>query len=248
MTSCALLHGVALLAASLATEREKFVDRTVKIAVNRDLARGDEWCYGRTHAARACTDGASESRPSGRLRARLEPGPPLPFRTQKAQALLAYLALSAGRSHRRDKLAALLWGEMPDEQARNSLRHALYELRRSPRRRLPPPCRSKATRWGSSRQRSTSTSRPSPGSWVTRPRSARTSRDALSGGPPRGIPPQGRALRVVADGGARASARPGERWRSSSPIRAGRAPSAAALRTGHRLLTLDPLEEPCIGR
>jgi len=67
----------------------------------------------------------------GGFEARLEPGPPLTFRTQKAQALLAYLALPPGQAHRRDELAALLWGEMRDEQARTSLRQALYGLRKT---------------------------------------------------------------------------------------------------------------------
>jgi DNA-binding SARP family transcriptional activator/pimeloyl-ACP methyl ester carboxylesterase len=67
----------------------------------------------------------------GGFQAQLEPGPPLTFRTKKAQALLAYLVLPPGRVHRRESLAALLWGEMPDEQARGSLRHALYELRKT---------------------------------------------------------------------------------------------------------------------
>ena len=44
---------------------------------------------------------------------------------QKAQALFAYLALSAGRSHRRDKLAGLLWSDRGDADARHSLRQAL---------------------------------------------------------------------------------------------------------------------------
>jgi hypothetical protein len=67
----------------------------------------------------------------GGFEARLEPGLPLTFRTQKAQALLAYLALPPGQAHRRDKLAALLWGEMRDEQARTSLRQALYDVRKT---------------------------------------------------------------------------------------------------------------------
>lgn len=67
----------------------------------------------------------------GGFQARLEPGLPVTFRTKKAQALLAYLVLQPGRVHRRESLAAVLWGEMPDEQARGSLRHALYELRKA---------------------------------------------------------------------------------------------------------------------
>jgi DNA-binding SARP family transcriptional activator/pimeloyl-ACP methyl ester carboxylesterase len=67
----------------------------------------------------------------GGFEARLEPGSPLTFRTRKAQALLAYLALQPGQEHRRDKLAALLWGAMRDAQARTSLRQALYDLRKN---------------------------------------------------------------------------------------------------------------------
>ena len=44
---------------------------------------------------------------------------------KKAQALFAYLALPAGRSHRRDKLAGLLWSDRGDADARHSLRQAL---------------------------------------------------------------------------------------------------------------------------
>ena len=50
---------------------------------------------------------------------------PLPAR--KAQALLAYLALRAGRAHAREALTALLWDEAGDKQARQSLRQALGE-------------------------------------------------------------------------------------------------------------------------
>jgi DNA-binding SARP family transcriptional activator/pimeloyl-ACP methyl ester carboxylesterase len=67
----------------------------------------------------------------GAFQARLEPDGPLTFRTRKAQALLAYLALDPGRAHLRDDVAALLWGDVPDGQARTSLRHALYELRQT---------------------------------------------------------------------------------------------------------------------
>jgi DNA-binding SARP family transcriptional activator len=52
---------------------------------------------------------------------------PLPLR--KAHALLAYLALPAGKSHSREHLATLLWGDNPDDQARNSLRQTLFALR-----------------------------------------------------------------------------------------------------------------------
>ena len=46
----------------------------------------------------------------------------------KGLALLAYLTLEPG-SHSREELAALLWGDSPDEAARASLRQALKRLR-----------------------------------------------------------------------------------------------------------------------
>jgi DNA-binding SARP family transcriptional activator len=55
---------------------------------------------------------------------------PVRLPSKKAQALLAYLALTAGATHRRDKLATLLWGEAPADKARHSLRQALVALRR----------------------------------------------------------------------------------------------------------------------
>src|SRR5918998_2903392 len=51
------------------------------------------------------------------------------FVSAKAQALLCYLAVTA-RPHFREALAGLLWGEMPDEDARATLRQALTNLRR----------------------------------------------------------------------------------------------------------------------
>ncbi|HVI91861.1 MAG TPA: BTAD domain-containing putative transcriptional regulator [Dongiaceae bacterium] len=48
---------------------------------------------------------------------------------QKERALLAVLALSAGTTQPRDKLATLLWGDHGDVQARDSLKHALNRLR-----------------------------------------------------------------------------------------------------------------------
>jgi DNA-binding SARP family transcriptional activator len=50
---------------------------------------------------------------------------------RKSQALLAYLALRPGRRFSRDSLAALLWGDLPDDQARHGLRQALLDLRHS---------------------------------------------------------------------------------------------------------------------
>jgi len=53
----------------------------------------------------------------------------IPLLPKKVEALLAYLALNIGRPQMRDKLAALLWGETGDVQARNNLRQAFFVLR-----------------------------------------------------------------------------------------------------------------------
>jgi DNA-binding SARP family transcriptional activator len=52
------------------------------------------------------------------------------FRTTKERALLAYLVAEAGRPQRRAALAELLWPDRPEGSARNSLRQALYGVRR----------------------------------------------------------------------------------------------------------------------
>src|SRR5213594_3081806 len=67
----------------------------------------------------------------GGFEVRIEGGPPLAVATRKAQALLAYLALPPDRTHPRDKLAALLWGDSPPGPARNSLRQTLFVLRKA---------------------------------------------------------------------------------------------------------------------
>ena len=53
---------------------------------------------------------------------------PIALPTRKVESLLAYVALFPG-PHPREKLAALLWGDSTDEQARHSLRSALTTLR-----------------------------------------------------------------------------------------------------------------------
>lgn len=67
----------------------------------------------------------------GGFEARLASGSRLSLPTRKAQALLAYLGVRPDRGHSREKLAALLWGEKRDDQARGGLRHALVDLRRA---------------------------------------------------------------------------------------------------------------------
>ncbi|MBI3166393.1 MAG: tetratricopeptide repeat protein [Chloroflexi bacterium] len=51
------------------------------------------------------------------------------FISNKIPALLAYLAVTR-RAHSRNKLAALLWGEMSDADAKNNLRQALANLKK----------------------------------------------------------------------------------------------------------------------
>jgi DNA-binding SARP family transcriptional activator len=51
--------------------------------------------------------------------------------TKKAGALLAYLALHPGQAQARSKLAALLWGNHSELQARDSLRQALSLVRKA---------------------------------------------------------------------------------------------------------------------
>ena len=58
-----------------------------------------------------------------------ENSPTSDFISNKVPALLAYLAVTR-RSHSRDKLATLLWGEMGDTDAKNNLRQALTNLRK----------------------------------------------------------------------------------------------------------------------
>ena len=59
------------------------------------------------------------------------------FRSDKVRALLAYLALEPARSHPRQALAGLLWPEVTDKQALQSLRTALYYLRQTLDRTAP---------------------------------------------------------------------------------------------------------------
>ena len=53
------------------------------------------------------------------------------FESDKVRALLAYLAVEAGHTHRREALAGLLWPDRPDQVALTNLRHALSSLRKS---------------------------------------------------------------------------------------------------------------------
>jgi hypothetical protein len=50
------------------------------------------------------------------------------FDSEKARALLVYLAAEAGRPHRREVLAEMLWPDRPEGAARTNLRHALAQM------------------------------------------------------------------------------------------------------------------------
>jgi DNA-binding SARP family transcriptional activator/predicted ATPase len=65
----------------------------------------------------------------GPFQVTLEEEPATGFESDKVKALLAYLAVTADRAHRRETLAGLLWPEYPEQSARASLRNALANLR-----------------------------------------------------------------------------------------------------------------------
>jgi WD40 repeat protein/DNA-binding SARP family transcriptional activator len=65
----------------------------------------------------------------GPFEATLDGQPIASFESDKARALLAYLAVEAGRGHSREKLAGLLWPDRPEPAARSNLAHALAVLR-----------------------------------------------------------------------------------------------------------------------
>jgi TolB-like protein/DNA-binding SARP family transcriptional activator/Tfp pilus assembly protein PilF len=60
-------------------------------------------------------------------------------RGKKNQALLAYLAVNAGKGLTREKAIGLLWSDRDDNHARSSLRQALFGLRRDLAAILPAP-------------------------------------------------------------------------------------------------------------
>ncbi|MEM6376105.1 MAG: hypothetical protein AAF686_07670, partial [Pseudomonadota bacterium] len=55
---------------------------------------------------------------------------PIAINARRGQALLAYLAVSPGRSRSREEIMALLWSDRPESQARGSLRQVLSAMRR----------------------------------------------------------------------------------------------------------------------
>jgi len=65
----------------------------------------------------------------GSFEARWSDGGQIKFTSRKVQALIAYLAVESRRTHTREQLATLLWGDTGDERARHNLRQALAKIR-----------------------------------------------------------------------------------------------------------------------
>jgi DNA-binding SARP family transcriptional activator len=71
-----------------------------------------------------------EARLLGQFDVRLD-GQPVVISSRAAQSLLAYLLLNPGTTHRREKLAGLLWPDATDTNARRNLRQELWRLRKA---------------------------------------------------------------------------------------------------------------------
>lgn len=72
-----------------------------------------------------------EIRLLGGLNLTLEGKPLTRLGTQKTRALFAYLVMHPGQMLSREQMAALLWGDFPEERARHNLRQALHTLRQA---------------------------------------------------------------------------------------------------------------------
>ncbi len=51
--------------------------------------------------------------------------------SRKAQALFAYLALTVGQTHRRERVLGILWAELSEAEARHHLRQELWRIRQA---------------------------------------------------------------------------------------------------------------------
>ena len=74
-----------------------------------------------------------EARLLGQFEIRLD-GAVVVIPSRPAQSLLAYLLLNPGAQHPREKLAGLLWPDVPEANARRNLRQALWHVRHA----IPP--------------------------------------------------------------------------------------------------------------
>jgi predicted ATPase/DNA-binding SARP family transcriptional activator len=71
-----------------------------------------------------------EARLLGQFEVELD-GKRLTIPSRKAQSLFAYLVINAGKAHRRERLAGLLWPDSLEDTARSNLRHELWRLRKA---------------------------------------------------------------------------------------------------------------------
>lgn len=71
-----------------------------------------------------------EIRLSGKFEVKRD-GKPITISSRIAQSLFAYLVISAGTSHRREKLAGMFWPDLPEEKARAYLRHEIWRVRKA---------------------------------------------------------------------------------------------------------------------
>jgi WD40 repeat protein/DNA-binding SARP family transcriptional activator len=67
----------------------------------------------------------------GTFQVSLDGEPATGFKSDKVRGLLAYLAVEAGRPHRREALASLLWPDWPDRSTLSNLRYNLSDLRQA---------------------------------------------------------------------------------------------------------------------
>ena len=58
-------------------------------------------------------------------------GKPVVISSRAGQSLFAYLILTAGTQHRREKLAGMFWPDVPEEKARAYLRHEVWRIRKA---------------------------------------------------------------------------------------------------------------------
>ncbi len=66
----------------------------------------------------------------GMFRVTVDGEPITKFRSDKARALLAYVAAQGGRAHSRSALATLFWPEIPETKAKQQLRNVLSNIRK----------------------------------------------------------------------------------------------------------------------
>src|SRR5262245_10346864 len=97
----------------------------MKVLTALGMVGGNQKCYlpACMSKLRLTLLGGFEARTDSRLS--------LAIPSKKAQMLLAYLAMRPRQRHLRDKLASLLWDDAPAEQARLSLRQALFIIRQA---------------------------------------------------------------------------------------------------------------------